>query len=70
VALHVLVKSPVTASRLQQEAAKAFRARLFIAYSPLSALLSVISEFRETLPQQERKDVKIVEDEAGMAELG
>lgn len=68
--LHVMVKSQATAARLQEEAVKAFRTKLFIAYSPLSALIAVIDEFREDLPPPERKDVKIVEDEAGLVELG
>lgn len=68
--LHVMVKSQATAARLQEEAVKDFRTKLFIAYSPLSALIAVIGEFREDLPPHERKDVKIVEDEAGLVELG
>jgi hypothetical protein len=68
--LHVMVRSAETAARLQEEGAGAFRARLFIAYSPLSALSAVLSEFREALPPSERKDVRIVEDEAGNLPLG
>jgi hypothetical protein len=69
-ALHVMVKSPRTAERFQEEAARAFRARVFIGYSPLTALLSVLSEFREILPPAERAEVLIVEDEAGTFVLG
>lgn len=69
-ALHVMVKSPEVAARLQEEATKAFRTKLFIAYSPLAALFSVIADFRETLPAKDRKDVRIVEDEAGLFDLG
>ncbi len=69
-ALHVMVKSPPTAERLQEEAAQAFRARVFIGYSPLTALFSVLGEFRESLPPGERGEVLIVEDEAGSLVLG
>jgi hypothetical protein len=68
--LHVMVKSADMAARLQEEAAKDFRTKLFIAYSPLSALLLVVDEFREGLPEKERKDLRIVEDEEGLFELG
>jgi hypothetical protein len=70
VPLHVMVKSREVAARLQEESVRIFRARLFIAYSPLSALITVLSEFREGLPEEERKGIRIVEDEAGQVELG
>lgn len=70
VPLHAMVKSEEVAARLREESAAAFRARLFIAYSPLTALIAVLSEFREGLPEGERKDIRIVEDEAGLVELG
>jgi hypothetical protein len=69
-ALHVMVKSPERAARLREQAVNAFRTKLFIAYSPLSAVFSVVAEFRETLPVEDRKDVRIVEDEAGLFDLG
>lgn len=70
ISLHVMVKSPEVATHLQEMAMETFRTRLFIAYSPLSALFTVIAEFRETLPAGDRKDIRIVEDEAGLFDLG
>lgn len=69
-ALQVMVRSPEVAARLQEEAVKAFRTRLFIAYSPFSALTAVIDEFRDSLPEKDRDGLRIVEDEAGLIDLG
>lgn len=67
--LHVMVKSADVAARLQEESARDFRTKLFIAYSPFAALLLVVDEFRESLPEKDRKDLRIVEDEEGLLEL-
>jgi hypothetical protein len=70
VPLHVMARSPEAAARLREAATQAFRAKLFIAYSPLSALLEVVAEFRGGLPPAERRGIRIVEDAAGLFDLG
>jgi hypothetical protein len=70
VAIHCLAKTPELAAKLEEEMDQAFRNKLFIAFSPLSALISVLAEFRSGLTSQERDGIRISEDEQGLFELG